>query len=443
VNDSVILRFKRGRINIEGKPIYLVGLENTGNYPAYKYREIISHLKKSKILYVDKALKTTYPPKLNTVIKLREYQEKALIEWIEKEARGTIILPTGAGKTVIAIKAIEKMNVSTLIVAPTLILVDQWKKELEKNFQTSIGILGGGYEDIKPITVSTYDSASLRSRKLGNKFELLIFDEVHHLPAPSYQKIATRYLAPFRLGLTATLPKEESIKNLIKELIGETVYQLEIEDLSGTYLADFKVITSRIPLSHEEKQEYDRLFNIYRNFLRQNNIWIRNSRDYMRFVQRSGRDPKARKALLARNRAMDLAMNSSTKIKILKKLLEDNPEKKTLIFTRQNKLVYRLSKEMLIPAITHKTSREERETTLKRFQEGDYMRILSSRVLDEGVDVPDASMGIILSGSGSNRQFIQRLGRILRKKPNKEAILYELVSAGTAETYISARRKQK
>jgi superfamily II DNA or RNA helicase len=443
VNDSVKLYFKRGKINIEGKPIYLVGLENTLDYPAYKYKELISFLEKTSIPYKDNALERNIPPKLDAPLKLREYQEKALNEWIKKDSRGTIILPTGAGKTVIAIKAIEKMNVSTLIVAPTLVLIDQWKKELEKNFQVSIGMLGGGHEDIKPITVSTYDSASLRSRKLGNKFELLIFDEVHHLPAPSYQKIATRYLAPYRLGLTATFPREESTIELIQELIGETVYQLGIEDLSGTYLAEFKVITSRIPLNPEEKHEYDRLFNIYRNYLKQKNIRIRNSRDYMRFVQRSGRDPEARKALLARNRAMDLAMNSSTKIKTLKKILIDNPEKKTLIFTRQNKLVYRLSKEMLIPAITHKTSRKERKTILKRFQKGDYMRIVSSRVLDEGVDVPDASMGIIISGSGSNRQFIQRLGRILRKKPNKEAILYELVSSGTAETYISARRRQK
>ena len=113
-----------------------------------------------------------------------------------------------------------------------------------------------------------------------------------------------------------------------------------------------------------------------------------------------------------------------------------------MIFTSQNKLVYRLSKEMLIPAITHRTPREEREEILDRFQSGEYKRVLTSRVLDEGVDVPDASIAVILSGSGSNRQFVQRLGRILRPSPGKQAVLFELVSAGTSETYVSQRRKR-
>jgi superfamily II DNA or RNA helicase len=125
----------------------------------------------------------------------------------------------------------------------------------------------------------------------------------------------------------------------------------------------------------------------------------------------------------------------------LKSLLKANPDEKTLIFTSQNKLVYRLSKEMLIPAITHRTPQIEREEILRRFQTGEYKRVLTSRVLDEGVDVPDASIAVILSGSGSNRQFVQRLGRVLRPGPGKQAILFELVSAGTAETYISQRRK--
>jgi superfamily II DNA or RNA helicase len=146
---------------------------------------------------------------------------------------------------------------------------------------------------------------------------------------------------------------------------------------------------------------------------------------------------------MARNRAMDLALNSSTKIAYLKSLLKANPEDKALIFTSHNKLVYGLSRELLIPAITHVTPREEREQILGRFMDGTYRRIVTSRVLDEGVDVPDASIAVIISGSGSSRQFIQRLGRILRKRPGKQAVLYELVSADTAETSISSRRRRR
>jgi superfamily II DNA or RNA helicase len=159
-------------------------------------------------------------------------------------------------------------------------------------------------------------------------------------------------------------------------------------------------------------------------------------------VLRSGRDPEARKALLARNRAMNIAMNSSSKVNYLKELLNSNSEEKTLIFTRHNKLVYRISNEMLIPAITHQTLRPEREEILNGFKKGSYMRIVTSQVLDEGIDVPDASLAVILSGTGSSRQFIQRLGRVLRKKDGKNAKLIELVSRGTAETRQSRRRKR-
>ena len=139
---------------------------------------------------------------------------------------------------------------------------------------------------------------------------------------------------------------------------------------------------------------------------------------------------------------MDIAYTSDSKIAYLKSLLRANPDEKAIIFTRQNKLVYRLSREMLIPAITHRTPREERSEILRMFHAGGYKQVLTSRVLDEGVDVPDASIAVIISGSGSNRQFVQRLGRILRPGPGKQAVLFELVSAGTAETYISARRKR-
>jgi superfamily II DNA or RNA helicase len=139
---------------------------------------------------------------------------------------------------------------------------------------------------------------------------------------------------------------------------------------------------------------------------------------------------------------MDLAMNSSAKVEHLKRLLLLNPDEKALIFTRHNKLVYRISKEMLIPTITHQTSSGEREEIMKRFRSGVYRRIVTSQVLDEGVDVPDASLAVILSGTGSSRQYVQRLGRVLRKQEGKQAKLVELVSKGTAETRISRRRRR-
>ncbi|MCW4013263.1 MAG: DEAD/DEAH box helicase [Candidatus Bathyarchaeota archaeon] len=438
-----ILEYSRGRIIIEGDPVYLDQLEPMNSFPAHMYNRIIEHLDSSREPYRDRAgvfLKTS---KLETTFKLRDYQIDALKYWTKADCRGIVVLPTGSGKTVLAVKAIEEQQCSTLVVVPTIVLVEQWRQVLQQAFNTPVGALGGGQEDIEPITVSTYDSARLRAHKLGNVFKLIIFDEVHHLTSPSNRRIAERYLAPKRLGLTATLQKAEAPLMILEELVGPTVYELGVTDLAGSHLADFTVKTIRLPLSGAEQYEYNRQYDIYRDYLKSRNIQIRSPRDYLNFVKRSGRDPEARRALTARNAAMDIALNSSSKIAYLKQLLKSNPTEKTLIFTSHNKLVYTLSKELLVPAITHQTPQEEREEILSRFHSGDYKRVLTSRVLDEGVDVPDASMAVILSGSGSNRQFVQRLGRILRPSPGKEAILFELVSAGTAEVYMSHRRKQR
>jgi superfamily II DNA or RNA helicase len=436
------LRYSRGQIIVEGPPIYLNNVESRNSFPAYMYHQLIENLKSNEEPYLDKAANFLRTHRLETSLKLRSYQLNALKSWNEAGNRGLVILPTGSGKTFLAVKAIEDSQCSTLVVVPTIVLVDQWRNVLEDAFKISIGALGGGKEDIKPITVSTYDSARLRTRKLGNLFDFIVFDEVHHLAAPSNSRIAERYIASKRLGLTATLPNAEEPLIILEELVGPKVFELGVNDLAGSHLADFNVKTIRLPLTTSEQYEYNNQFDIYRKYLQRRNIQIRNSKDYINFVKRSGRDPEARRALTARNQAMDIALNSDSKVTYLKQLLKSNPDEKALIFTSHNKLVYQLSKTLLIPAITHLTPQEEREEILAKFQNGDYKRIVTSRVLDEGLDVPDASIAIIMSGSGSNRQFIQRLGRILRKSPGKEAVLYELVSAGTAEIYMSYRRKQ-
>ena len=176
--------------------------------------------------------------------------------------------------------------------------------------------------------------------------------------------------------------------------------------------------------------------------MRRNNIQLINSRDFHRFIMKTGSDPEARKALLARNRAIDLALNAPSKVKVLRDLLSQNIDDKVIIFTHHNKLVYQISKEFLIPAITYQTSKEERTEILDKFRSGEYKKVVTSRVLDEGIDVPDATLGVILSGTGSTREFIQRLGRLLRKKEGKNARLIEIVTKETKEVKISQRRRR-
>lgn len=440
------LTFDRGSVVSEGGPVPYGKLDaRSGNYraPAFRYRLILEHLEREGVEYSDEVFMRGSGLQLSSNIVLRDYQKEALEAWRDEGHRGVVVLPTGAGKTVVAIKAIESLGEPALIVVPTLVLVEQWRTRLEEEFGVDVGVVRGGAREVRPITVITYDSAVLRSEELGNRFGLLVFDEVHHLPAASYRRIGTLYAAPYRMGLTATLSREDGAHVSLIEYVGRIVYEMEVDELAGVHLADYSVETIQVPLTPEEQMEYDNGFSIYRGYLQSRGIRIRSARDYQRFVMRSGRDPEARRALLARNRAMDLAMNSSSKVEYLKRILLSYPDEKALVFTRHNKLVYRISKEMLIPAITHQTPGREREETLERFKSGVYLRIVTSQVLDEGVDVPDASLAVVLSGTGSSRQFIQRLGRVLRKGEGKQAKLVELVSKGTAETRVSRRRRSR
>lgn len=438
------LRFESGSIIAEG------GSVPQGKYdpsidayraPAFHYREIVESLEERGIEYSDEASEIPICPELSSGVELRDYQSEALDAWKISGCRGLIVLPTGAGKTVIALKAIEDAKEAALVIVPTLVLVDQWESRLRESFGAEVGVVGGGRNTVECLTVTTYDSASQKVDTLGNRFRLLIFDEVHHLPAPTFQRIAEMYIAPHRLGLTATLERGDGSHLALTELVGEKVYEMKVDDLVGTHLSDYTIETVQVPLTMAERSEYEVQFSVYRAFIKSRGIRMRSPRDFQRFVMRSGVDPAARRALLARNRAMYIALNSQSKTSYLKDLLLENPDEKAIVFTQHNSLVYRISREMLMPAITHQTPQEEREEILRKFRSGAYRRVVTSRVLDEGVDVPDASLAVILSGTGSSRSFIQRLGRVLRKQEGKKAKLIELVSSGTAEIRLSRRRK--
>ena len=146
--------------------------------------------------------------------------------------------------------------------------------------------------------------------------------------------------------------------------------------------------------------------------------------------------------MLAHREAKEIALCTESKLRLLIDLLAQHHPERILIFTNDNATVYRISQELLIPAITHQTPVKERHDILTRFREGEYKNLVASHVLNEGVDVPDARVAIILSGTGSSREYVQRLGRVLRRgsDENKLAILYEVVSEDTSEERTSQRR---
>jgi superfamily II DNA or RNA helicase len=146
--------------------------------------------------------------------------------------------------------------------------------------------------------------------------------------------------------------------------------------------------------------------------------------------------------MLAHRRARTLAFGTAGKLRVLADLLAQHHPAHTLIFTEDNAMVYRISRAFLLPAITHHTPVKERHDVLRHFRAGEYPVVVTSRVLNEGVDVPEASIAIVLSGTGSRREYVQRLGRILRRREGKRAVLYEVVAEATSEEHVARRRRQ-
>jgi superfamily II DNA or RNA helicase len=403
----------------------------------------LSYLIESKLPLLDEVLNLPPSQTLRDVVELRAYQNEALGKWQRAGMRGILVLPTAAGKTFIALKAISLLKTQTLIVVPTLDLIDQWRKRVVDYLGVEAGAVGGGENNVQMVTVSTYDSAYLQAGVLGNRFMFIVFDEVHHLASPSYMQIAEMYVAPYRMGLTATLERVDQRQALLPTLVGDLVYTAKVEELAGEHLSPYTHERIYVELTPEEQRAYDEQIGLFNGYLREKGIVLKSAEDFHRFIMVTGRDKRAREALLARNRAVKVALNSEAKLDLLARQLEAHRSEKTLIFTLHNDLVYTISRRFLIPAITYQTPKEERREILENFRTGDYRAIVTSQVLDEGVDVPDASMGFMLSGTGSTREYIQRLGRLLRKVEGKKAKLVEIVSKETMEVRMSRRRRQK
>ncbi len=373
--------------------------------------------------------------------KPRPYQRQSVEAWNAALGRGVVVLPTGAGKSHVAVMAIVDKKRSSLVVVPTLDLVRQWYDLLRHTFDTEVGIVGGGEHDVRPLTVTTYDSAYLHMEHLGSRFGLVIFDECHHLPGASYRLAAEQCLAPFRLGLSATPERADGLERELESLIGETVFEKQIVELSGRYLADYGTERIEVDLSSAEREDYEHERGIYTAFVRSQGISMSSPKGFSTFIMRASRSSQGRRALEAYRRQREIAFAAPRKLDVLSELLHEHRSDKALIFTQDNRTAYAVSRRFLIPVITHQTKVRERSEILQEFSSGGYSALVTSKVLNEGVDVPDASVAVVLSGSGSVREHVQRLGRILRPKGDKQAVLYEVVTRSTGETRTSERRR--
>jgi len=278
---------------------------------------------------------------------------------------------------------------------------------------------------------------------LGDRFGLVVFDECHHLPGPAYALAARACVAPFRLGLTATPERADGRHADFDELVGPIVYRKDIVDLShaGGYLAPYDTVRLTVELGPEDRRAHDEARGIYRDFVARNGIRMSSPSGWSDFVIRSARSEDGRRAMAAYRRQRDIAFAAPAKLDYVGLLLDRHRDDRTLLFTQDNATAYEISRRFLVPIITHETRVRERSEIIAGLAEGGYGAIVTSKVLNEGVDIPDAAIAIVVSGSASVREHVQRLGRVLRAREGKRALLYELVTAQTTETFTSARRR--
>lgn len=415
--------------------------------PAFKYREVVTHFTRLSragvFAFEDRARRYACLSLVHRAVREPfEHQREAVARWIECGRRGLVVLPTGAGKSYVAEMAIVSAQRSTLVVAPTIDLMNQWYDVLTTAFGEPVGLLGGGYHEVRDLTVATYDSAYIHMDALGDRFGLLVFDECHHLPSPTYLFAAESAIAPYRLGLTATLARSDGREALLTERVGALVYERGIKDLAGEYLADYDVVKIAVALSDEEALRYEEQREVYKQFLRNKGINMASPEGWGQFIMLSARSSEGRRAFLAYREQKQIAIASAGKLRVLEGLLRQHARDRVLVFTNDNETVYRISRAFLIPALTHQTDLKERREILERFNAGQYPAVVTSRVLNEGVNIPSANVAVILSGTGSVREHVQRLGRILRRKEGKRAVLYEVVTEGTVEERVSERRRE-
>jgi superfamily II DNA or RNA helicase len=281
---------------------------------------------------------------------------------------------------------------------------------------------------------------------LGDRFGLVVFDECHHLPGAAYALAARASVAPFRLGLTATPERADGRHEDLDELVGPVVYRKDIVDLSGAWLSDYETVRLTVELSPEDRAEHDAERGLYRGFVARSGIRMSSPSGWSDFVIRSSRSDEGRRAMQAYRRQREIAFAAPAKLDYVALLLDRHREDRVLLFTQDNATAYEVSRRFLVPVITHETKVRERSEILaglaRGSADGGYGAVVTSKVLNEGVDIPAASVAVVISGSASVREHVQRLGRILRPQDGKHAVLYELVTARTAETSTSARRRE-
>ena len=444
------IRFDRGTLLFDAPASYpeMLGFPGVrwdarvGAYraPACRYREIFEVARHRGVRISDAVSGFRSPTGRFSALSLRPYQRSAIDAWHHAGRRGVVVLPTGSGKTRVALAVVRQTRLPALCLVPTRVLLDQWHRAIRQVYDGPVGRLGDGERDLRPITVSTFESAYRRMPEVGDRFGLLVVDEAHHFGGTTRDDALAMCVAGARLGLTATPLRGEGARDAMG-LIGPVVYEQAVSDLAGTYLADFERIVVPVELTAEERARYDadwgRFRAVYRAF-----SWAHPGARWADFHRHAMRTDEGRRGLECWRRARRLLSYPTGKDLTLRRLLQQHQHRRLLVFTADNETAYTIARRHLIMPLTCDIGRAERDEVLERFRLGALRALVSSRVLNEGLDVPDAEVAIVVGGTQGRREHVQRVGRVLRPAPGKRARVFELVVCESREVQLALTRSE-
>ena len=443
------LTFDRGTLLLEDAPPGVDAADFPGfvwdervgalRAPARLAYALAAALRRRQVPLSDAPRPRLVPPTGIRAVTLRPYQHAALLAWRRAGRRGVIVLPTGAGKTRVALAAIAATRTPCLVLVPTRALLAQWVDVLAEIYDGPIGRFGDGERVLAPLTVATFAGAYRHMAVIGDRFGMVVVDEAHHFGTGAFDEALEMSIAPVRLGLTATPPAPGPGAVRLGALVGPPVFELGVADLAGRYLAPLKRITWRLALDDDERRDYDALVAVYREALR---IFMGNhlGASWEDFLREAARTDEGRRGIAAWRRAARLLSFPRCKREALALLLARHREQRTLVFVAHTETAYEIAREHLIMPLTAEIGRHERQATLERFRRGELRALVSAQVLNEGVDVPEAEVGIVVAGRMGAREHVQRVGRLLRPGVGKQALLYELVVAHSGEVRQAEKR---
>lgn len=358
--------------------------------------------------------------KAGKTFQIRNYQNEAANALVGNRGPGTgfgtVVLPCGAGKTIVGMNVMNLLKTSTLIITTNISAVHQWIQELlDKTnlLPEQIAEYTGENKTLAPVTVATYQILTWRPEKDGpyphfsifrkRNWGLIIYDEVHMLPAPVFRVVA-ELQAVRRIGLTATLVREDGCEGYVFSLVGPKRYDVPWKELEKSHwIAKAECIEVRLDLPESEEIEY---------------------------------------AVAPARTKHRLASENPVKTEVTKEIISRFPEDKILVIGQYLEQLEILSKELKTPIITGKTPNAERDKIYQDFREGKIHVLVVSKVANFAIDLPDASLAIQVSGTfGSRQEEAQRLGRILRPK-ERTSRFFTLITRNTVEEEFGSNRQK-